>query len=278
MPRPQRPIDPSEGPIAEFAAELRGVRDRAGRPTYREMARKVHRSQTSLSEAAGGRIVPTWETTEAFLRACDVDDLPSWRRRWEQCRQIDEPSVARPFWRRRRMVVAISGAAIVCGLAAALALVLIDDQPEDGRSSRAASSTRSVVTAGADPEDTGCANDDDVSTVDAREVLLDGMPVGVVELRYSPRCGASWPRFTPADPRYVTITKPGPITAELTVIAHDQRHTHASFSAPYAGLPVFGNLIDSTRACVHAEVYLHGPGWRTDTGRTACFRGTSAIR
>lgn len=149
----------------------------------------------------------------------------------------------------------VVGALALSAVAIAAAVVW----SESGTNNSASTTTRSVVTSGADPEDTGCANDDDVSTVDAREVLLDGLPVGVVEPRYSPRCGANWPRFTPADPRYVTIIKPGPVEAELAVIANDQRHTRASFSVAYVGLPVFGNLIESTQACVRAEAYLHGP-------------------
>jgi hypothetical protein len=131
------------------------------------------------------------DLAEAFLRACEANDRVSWRRRWEQCREVDEPPASKPLWSRRGLMIAIAGAAITCALTVAMALTLINDQLENDSSGREASSTQSVVTAGADPEDTGCANDDDVSTVDAREVLLDGLPVGMVELRYSPRCGAS---------------------------------------------------------------------------------------
>lgn len=68
MGRPERALDPEDSPLAQFAADLRRVRERAGKPTYRAMSRLVHRSQTTMSEAAGGRTVPTWETVEAFLR------------------------------------------------------------------------------------------------------------------------------------------------------------------------------------------------------------------
>jgi hypothetical protein len=167
---------------------------------------------------------------------------------------------------------------VLVGLLAVAVVVAVAGVVVLGDSAREQVRARPTVSTGADPEETGCANDDDVSTVDAREVLLDSAPIGVVELRYSPRCGASWPRFTPADPRYATIMKPGPIQVELTVTADDEQHTATSFSVRYVGLPVFGNLIDSTATCVRAEVLVHGPGWRSEVGRTGCFRADSAVR
>lgn len=53
MGRPERPIDPAAGPVPEFAAELRKLREQAGRPSYRELARRAGLSVTVLSEAAG---------------------------------------------------------------------------------------------------------------------------------------------------------------------------------------------------------------------------------
>lgn len=52
------------------------------------------------------------------------------------------------------------------------------------------------VADGADPMDTRCSEDPQVSTVDSVEVAQDRTPVGRVELRYAPRCGASRPRFS----------------------------------------------------------------------------------
>jgi len=274
MPRPERVIDPADSPVAEFAAALRRERDRAGRPTYRQMARTAHRSQTSLSEAAGGRTMPTWETTEAFLRACAVTDLEPWRRHWESSRGDDPAADPLPPVRRHWTAPVLIG---VLAVALAVVAAVVIGVVALNTSTREHAGARPTVSAGADPEETGCANDDDVSTVDAREVILDGLPIGMVELRYSPRCGASWPRFTPADPRYATIAKPGPILVELTVTANDDQHTTTSFSVRYVGLPVFGNLIDSSTACVRAEVVVHGPGWRSEVGRTGCFRAESAI-
>lgn len=284
MPRPERPLDPTEGPIAEFAARLRVERERAGRPTYRAMARRAHRSQTTLSEAAGGRALPTWETTAAFLGACGVTDMLEWRSRWERCRdhvrgepeeaaEQQEPLTRRPA-RRVFWMAAVSFG--IVAVSAAITMFLVGMRPDTDQGGNAR--PRTAVSNGADPEDTGCANDSAVDTVDAREVDIDQVPIGVIELRYSPRCGASWPRFTPADPRYATITKRGPIDIDLIVIADDPQRTSASFTTRYVGLPVFGNMVNSTVFCVRAQAFLHGPGWRSGIGTTGCFRGAVAAQ
>lgn len=264
--------------------ELRAARERAGRPTYRSMGRTAHRSQTTLSEAAGGRILPTWETVAGFLHACGVTDLDDWKRKWTACgAELDvvpaelppveiaeTPPDEFPHWRSHWKLVA--GVAVVA-IAAALVIAVL--RPVGPASPVAVRTSNPSVADGADPEDSGCANDSGVVTLDAREVDVDQMPVGVAELRYSPRCGVSWPRFTPADPRYATITRPGPITVHLMVVPDGDRAGGVAFSQRYVGLPVFGNVLGSTRTCVRAQAYLTGPGWRSTTGATACYRGTA---
>ncbi|MEV7596026.1 helix-turn-helix transcriptional regulator [Kitasatospora sp. NPDC089797] len=93
MGRRQRSLDPAAGPAAEFALRLRTLRERAGTPTFAAMSRRVHRSTTVLSEAAGGVDLPTWATVEAFLAACGERDTGPWRERWEQARDaLEEPA------------------------------------------------------------------------------------------------------------------------------------------------------------------------------------------
>jgi hypothetical protein len=85
MSRTERPLDPSSGPAAAFAAQLRTLRIDAGSPKYLQMARRTGRSRTALAEAAGGDHVPQWETVEAYVRACGGDPA-EWTERWEQAR------------------------------------------------------------------------------------------------------------------------------------------------------------------------------------------------
>lgn len=85
MPRPERPLDPTAGPIAHFASEMRQLRESAGSPKYLTMARLTGRSRTALAEAAGGDHLPTWETVESFVRSCQGDPA-AWRLKWETAR------------------------------------------------------------------------------------------------------------------------------------------------------------------------------------------------
>ncbi len=83
MGRPERPIDPAAGPVSEFAAELRKLREKAGRPSYRELARRASFSVTVLSEAAGGRCLPTLAVVRGYVQACG-GDVPEWEERWRR--------------------------------------------------------------------------------------------------------------------------------------------------------------------------------------------------
>jgi WD40 repeat protein len=81
MGRPERPIDPGAGPVPEFAVELRKLREEAGRPSYRELARRAHFSVTVLAEAAGGRCLPTLAVVRGYVAACG-GDVAEWEERW----------------------------------------------------------------------------------------------------------------------------------------------------------------------------------------------------
>ncbi|MGW8062502.1 nSTAND1 domain-containing NTPase [Streptomyces ziwulingensis] len=81
--RRERGLDPGAGPVQRFAAELRVLRESAGRPTYRTMARKVPFSVTALSQAAAGRQLPTLAVTLAYVDVCG-GDRQEWERRWRE--------------------------------------------------------------------------------------------------------------------------------------------------------------------------------------------------
>src|SRR5262245_56156980 len=70
-------------PVARWARLLRAELQRAGTPTRREMEKRVHHSASTISAVDKGLALPTWEKSEAYLRACDVPeaDLPGWRQR-----------------------------------------------------------------------------------------------------------------------------------------------------------------------------------------------------
>ncbi|MFF2614434.1 ATP-binding protein [Kitasatospora sp. NPDC058046] len=82
MPRRESPLDPGDGPLLRFAGDLRALRERAGRPPYRQLALRAHCSAASLSVAAGGRRLPSLAVTLAYVQACG-GDVREWRHRWQ---------------------------------------------------------------------------------------------------------------------------------------------------------------------------------------------------
>ncbi|MFE1874702.1 hypothetical protein ACFW9N_28110 [Streptomyces sp. NPDC059496] len=81
MPRPERPLDLDSGPLTRFAADLRTLRETAGRPPYRALAKRAHYSSTTLSDAAGGNTFPSLAVTLAYVEACH-GDRHAWETRW----------------------------------------------------------------------------------------------------------------------------------------------------------------------------------------------------
>ncbi|MEU3573272.1 AAA family ATPase, partial [Kitasatospora sp. NPDC036755] len=82
MPRRESPLDPGDGPLLRFAGDLRALRERAGRPPYRQLALRAHCSAASLSVAAGGRRLPSLAVTLAYVQACG-GDVREWQHRWQ---------------------------------------------------------------------------------------------------------------------------------------------------------------------------------------------------
>src|SRR5690348_12530996 len=130
MPRPERPIDPDLGPAQRFAAALRQLRTAAGSPPYRDMAATAHLSKASLSAAASGHRLPTWEVTRGYVLACG-GDLEEWHGRWQAARadlgmpattgplDLDLPPAVDGPHRSARRLVAIAVAVLMAALATA---------------------------------------------------------------------------------------------------------------------------------------------------------------
>ncbi|MEU7072342.1 hypothetical protein AB0B30_34905 [Streptomyces narbonensis] len=90
MGRKEKRLDPSEGPVAEFAHALRRLRQDAGGPVYSEMARRSGAySVTTFSRAAGGEHLPTLPVALAYVAACG-GDLAEWEAYW---RRMSEEAV-----------------------------------------------------------------------------------------------------------------------------------------------------------------------------------------
>jgi transcriptional regulator with XRE-family HTH domain len=69
--------------VADLAAQLRQLREDAGRLSYRQLARTAYYSHSALSQAAAGRELPSLAVTLAFAEACG-GDRQEWIARWEK--------------------------------------------------------------------------------------------------------------------------------------------------------------------------------------------------
>ncbi|GLF99960.1 helix-turn-helix domain-containing protein, partial [Streptomyces yaizuensis] len=76
-------MDPQAGPVEEFAFGLRKLRVEAGQPTYRVLASRAGFSVSALSQAAGGRELPSLRVALAYVRACG-GEVGEWEARWRQ--------------------------------------------------------------------------------------------------------------------------------------------------------------------------------------------------
>lgn len=83
MGRSEKPLDPAGGPVQRFAQALRLLRQEAGGPTYRDMAREVEYSAAALSRAASGDTLPSLAVALAYVTACGADPA-GWEERWRE--------------------------------------------------------------------------------------------------------------------------------------------------------------------------------------------------
>ncbi|MFF9803574.1 helix-turn-helix domain-containing protein [Streptomyces coeruleorubidus] len=83
MGRREKPVDPSAGPVQRLAHDLRLLREKAGKPPYREMAERAGYSTTALSQAAAGDQLPTLSVARAYAEALDADP-DEWEARWRE--------------------------------------------------------------------------------------------------------------------------------------------------------------------------------------------------
>ncbi|MEV3971368.1 hypothetical protein AB0K68_24995 [Streptomyces sp. NPDC050698] len=83
MGRREKPVDPDAGPVQRLAHDLRVLREKAGKPPYREMAKRAGYSLTAMSQAAAGDQLPSRAVVRAYAEALDADP-DEWERRWRE--------------------------------------------------------------------------------------------------------------------------------------------------------------------------------------------------
>src|SRR5262245_41520953 len=80
--RPEKPVDPAAGPVERLAWELRRLREDAGSPSYRALAKKAHYSASTLADAAKGERLPSLDVLLAYTEACG-GERAEWEVRWQ---------------------------------------------------------------------------------------------------------------------------------------------------------------------------------------------------
>ncbi|MET9229365.1 XRE family transcriptional regulator [Lentzea sp. NPDC003310] len=96
MPRTESPLESADTELGRFAADLRALREKAGRPSYRALASRAHYSAATLSDAAGGKKLPSLAVTLAYVKACG-GDVRAWEQRWRDIAAPPEPSGEAPY-------------------------------------------------------------------------------------------------------------------------------------------------------------------------------------
>jgi tetratricopeptide (TPR) repeat protein len=73
--------------LAAFAHDLRVLREAAGNPPYRALAKRAGYSATTLSVAASATVMPSLDVTLAYVQACG-GDAAAWRARWRELSDV----------------------------------------------------------------------------------------------------------------------------------------------------------------------------------------------
>jgi WD40 repeat protein/transcriptional regulator with XRE-family HTH domain len=87
-------VDPDVGPVQRLAHDLRTLREQAGKPTYREMARRTDYSPSALSQAAAGELLPSLAVVLAYASALDAAPT-EWEQRWRDADRAARESAER---------------------------------------------------------------------------------------------------------------------------------------------------------------------------------------
>jgi hypothetical protein len=311
MPRPERPVDPSAGPIQQFATALRKLRTEAGNPPYREMVKSAHASKASLSAAASGQRMPTWEVTREYVRACG-GDVGEWHERWTAVRAELGLAAPPPAPRRRRVPLVAAGAVVLVLVALAIGAMTVDrDPPARSLAQQALSTAAPSRPAGGEPASTRALGEapalagpsptaspaepparfdggqeqvadnadpkksgcaDDPATI----VTLDKVQVNTLNENL---LGDLVLRHAPGchaswgrfEPSNRLLYLAGPVT--VTITAH--RPATGTVGTPYTtafdGQPVFGNILLDRTGCIEVSVQIDAPAG-DGTATTHCKR------
>ncbi|HEX6526198.1 MAG TPA: helix-turn-helix domain-containing protein [Streptosporangiaceae bacterium] len=282
MGRPESHLSGTDPHLLAFADDLRRLRQQAGSPSYRQLARQAHYSPSALSQAANGRAMPTLEVTLGFVRACG-GDVADWERRWQALNAAinvngqesrdgvpeilecapgsDAPRTRQPVFRYLRIgLTVVTFAVASTDLAVRLATTT---GPPAAASSQLLGKAEPIAD-GSDPNRSGCGTGAVTMAMTRVHFPTDQLS-GEVELRYSPHCHSAWGRFEPA-PGW----KPGPGTMVTVWTIRPADQATQSYSVEFGGETIIGNMLMTARGCVTAEVTVVRGAIESPVATTAC--------
>lgn len=306
----QRPVDSDHGSgeskplmesgnvVAEFAERLRQLRQQAGSPSFRELARRTHYSSSTLADATAGKRLPTEAVVKAFVTECGGDSdewLARLRQAVETVRTTEgataetapaaatapatatppatEAAPARRSWARPlATVAAVAGILVIGGVAGGL-IVRFSGPPADDATAAPFTSVPPTTPAGGigdgvDPGVGGCTKDERLT--DRSPVMIDGKQVGDLDLEYSPHCQAGWAKLFlyPGQPTMMGMT---------TVLANDGRassiaeplikqldiYTDVIGPGPHGCIGAQGEVLETGHPLVRAAITCQAPNATT---------------
>jgi transcriptional regulator with XRE-family HTH domain len=256
----------------------------------RQMAKRLNYSHSTLSNYERGGAMPTEQVVHGYEHLLGLE--PASLMKVLEAARIERHGDA---WAKRRAHVPVEFAgekakpvasaleghgrrlawlrgrrALVAGIVAAGLLLLVGVPVVlalQGRETGTPSPTS--VDLGLDNRDPKVAGCDDGATTADKVDMFDPPQhlVGVLELRSSARCGASWGRFSPSE-----LLVPTP-KVEVEINVHrpaDGGVAPFRLTYPGRGAAIYGDMLVSRHECVYAEVILHRVGKSSPSAQTAC--------
>lgn len=206
--------------IARFATDLRRLRLDADNPTLARLQAETGISRSVLSDAFGGRQLPSARTVDGIVRMCG-EDSRSWIERRDALAGRgtagagaaaataaatdaveNEPAPRTASVSRRAAVLLAAGAFVIGVVASALTAILVVPLVSPAAPAVASPATGAArapvveVSTGDDPGVTECVEDARVAT------SATGPDNSLLEILWSDQCQAGWGRVTRYDEQY----------------------------------------------------------------------------